>query len=279
MKPGPIAAAAFLSWLAYAQVAGPQFEVATIKPSPPPGPYGYSSIGCSGGPGTDDPERVRCVNMSLSSLVSVAYELRMNELVAPAWMENEKFDITAKVPAGTTKAQFHLMQQDLLAERFKLAVHRDQKEMPAYELVVLKGGPKFKEAVDRSNEPAPPEPAGKFKTNKEGFPEIPAGVSMLAMIAGGKTRMNGAAQTMDEFCRRLSPYARRTIVDATGLKGKYDYSVYWVADSLRAGSNEEPDGPDLLSALQSQLGLKLEPKKLVLPVLVVDHAEKSPTEN
>ena len=89
--------------------------------------------------------------------------------------------------------------------------------------------------------------------------------------------MTGVAQTMEEFARRLTPYAQRPLIDATGLAGKYDFDVHWVADSGRV--NDQPDGLDLFSALQSQLGLKLEAKRGMVPVLVVDHAERAPTEN
>src|SRR5882724_6411524 len=136
---------------AYAQGsdAKPTFEVATVKPSPPSDGRGMR-VGCTGGPGTPDPGLWKCQNLSLSNMVTNAYNLKYYEITAPAWMNEVRFDITAKIPEGTTKEQFLLMRQNLLDERFKLMFHREKKEVPGYELVVAKNGPKLKEAVEEA---------------------------------------------------------------------------------------------------------------------------------
>ena len=112
----------------WAQTNSPQFEVATIKMAPTPDGRGYS-VSSRGGPGTQDPGLFSCHNWSASSFVSNAFDLARYELSAPDWMESVRFDMSAKIPEGTTKEQFRLMMQNFLAERFKLAYHREKKEV------------------------------------------------------------------------------------------------------------------------------------------------------
>src|SRR5207247_8322826 len=127
-----------------------------------------------------DPGRWTAQNMSLSNLITRAYDLKRYQYSAPSWLDDERFDITAKVPEGATKEQFQTMIQNLLAERFKLTIHREKKEMAGYELVVAKNGPKLKESVDvpqpdgaGSATPGPPPGPPKLNLDKDGFPELP----------------------------------------------------------------------------------------------------------
>src|SRR5258706_15278617 len=126
------------------------FEVASIKPAAPP-EMGMMRVGSRGGPGTGDPTRFTASNFSLSNLITTAYDLRPYQLTAPSWVNSERFDVVAKVPEGATKEQFRAMLQNLLVERFKLVIHRETKELPVFELVVGKGGPKFKESADQTD--------------------------------------------------------------------------------------------------------------------------------
>src|SRR4051794_19780975 len=103
------------------------FEVVSIKPSPPP-EGGGMSVMSGGGPGSKDPSRWRCVNMTLSNIVQNAFDLRVNEMRAPAWMDDARFDITAKVPDGATREDLVQMQRNMLVERFGLKFHRESKE-------------------------------------------------------------------------------------------------------------------------------------------------------
>ena len=123
-----------------------EFEVASIKSSPPPAAGVGYTVGCRGGPGTNDPVLYVCGNISLSNLVTLAYGVRFYQLSAPDWTMTTRFDLRATVPAGTTKEQFATMMQNLLADRFKLVAHRETREIQRYELAVAKNGPKFKEA-------------------------------------------------------------------------------------------------------------------------------------
>ncbi len=141
----------------FAQTPAPEkiaFEVASIKPSPPPEPGKGRTFGWNGGPGTDDPGMFRCSNCNLPMMLTLAYDVKGFQLTYPKWMDSERFEISAKVPAGATKAQLALMMQDLLTERFKLTLHRETKEMKVFDLTVAKGGPKFPQHVDQPAEDA-----------------------------------------------------------------------------------------------------------------------------
>jgi uncharacterized protein (TIGR03435 family) len=119
-----------------------EFEAASIRPPTP------TPSQCKGGPGTSDPTRLTCENFSLSYLVMMAYNLRAFQLQAPDWMGSTRFNVQATVPPGATPQQFRAMLQDLLARRFKLAVHHDQKEMDGYDLVVSKPSVNLKRSDD-----------------------------------------------------------------------------------------------------------------------------------
>ena len=144
-----------------------EFEVASIKPSPPPDGQGRT-VGCIGGPGNGDPGLLTCRNMNLANLVSMAYKLSYYQLSAPDWMKDPfaMFDLNARVPEGATRNELNVMMQNLLADRFKLVVHRESREIQQYDLVVAKNGPKFKEAQPPGPslvQPATPrrDPAGR----------------------------------------------------------------------------------------------------------------------
>lgn len=292
------------------------FEVASIKPSAPP-EGGRMVMGARGGPGSADPIRFTASNFSLSSLISMAYDLKSYQLSAPSWLNGERFDIVAKVPPGATREQFRLMLQNLLAERFKLVIHRETKELPMFDLVVGKGGPKFKESADQTDSApagAPPPPPGggpmQMKMGKDGLPEMPAGRTMMMMM-GGRARMTAYKETMQWLATRLSTSAGRPVMDATGLTKKYDFTLDFAPEGggMGPGGMAPPAGgggggamvimaqvpgpggpsghtasdaesvPTLATALQEQLGLKLESKKGPVEMIVVDKIEKVPTEN
>ena len=289
----------------YAQPADAHraFEVASIKPSAPlTGNGGPRFMGMTGGPGSRDPGRFTCSNCSLSMLVTQAYDIQRYQLTGPSWLDTERFDITAKVPEGATKEQFRLMQQDLLAERFKLTLHHEKKEMPLYELVIGKNGPKLKESAEdpapqgAGPAPGPPPPPGPPKIDKDGYPVLHAGRGTMMVMMNGRARVQFSNQTMEQFVRMLSGQLRRPVTDATGLKSKYDFALFWTSENMgmagRGGLAPPPDGgaplvslpdsdsgPTLFGALQEQLGLKLEQKKGPVDILVIDHMEKVPTEN
>ena len=301
---------AFTACLAFGQ----QFEVASVKPSPPPA-LNRIRIQMGGGPGTPDPGRINYENVSLKMVLAKAYGVRNSQISGPAWLDSERFDIVARLPDGATKEQFAVMLQNLLIERFRLALHREKKDLPTYALVVAKNGPKFKAsaeepgAADSKNpaEPAQPPPAmmGKPVMGKDGFPEMPAGGrgGMMVMM-NGRAKLVASRMSMDDLADRLSSQLDRPVTDLTGLTGKYDFTLYYSPEGLASpmgglpikqpppgetagegrgalGANA-PDGeagPGLFTAVQEQLGLRLEPRKAPVDLLIIDHLEKVPTDN
>jgi uncharacterized protein (TIGR03435 family) len=215
--------------------------------------------------------------VSLSYLIMTAYDVKHYQLAHPPemlWL-GDQFDIMARVPAGTGKEQLRLMEQSLLAERFGLKLHHEQKEMPVYELTVAKNGPKIKESAPPSEEDNPDPGAHYLRgTDAEGYPMMSPGWAGMAVMRDRK--MLGAPRSsMDEFAATLSAQLGRPVLDATGLAGEYDIALRWILDSA---PTTDP-GPTLTTAVQSQLGLKLTPKKATIDVLVIDHLESTPTEN
>jgi len=269
----------------YAQSAARlEFEAASVKPSAPPGGFA-TYMYCRGGPGSADPGLFRCENFSLANLINYAYPLGPNSLSGPDWMNSAIFDVNAKVPAGTTVEQFRVMLQNLLADRFKLAVHHETRESAEYRLVVAKGGVKFKSAAPKEESSADasqdPPTSNPFHFDEAGYPTFAPGESGTKNTFNGHSRMYEPRMTMAWLAAILSGWLHGTVVDTTGLTGEYEISLYWVLDSVPGtGSADDAAGPTLVQALQKELGLRLEASsKGTKDVLVVDHAEKLPTAN
>jgi uncharacterized protein (TIGR03435 family) len=224
------------------------------------------------GPGAADPIRFSRRRATLASLLLAAYSLKPQQLIGPDWLTSERYDVEAKVPDGATGEQQLIMLQNLLVERFRMKVHRETKEMPVYEMVIAKGGPKLKEPG----------------TGAYALPVLrPGGPLQLGFKDGMTTIVLREQGTLEALAARLSGQAGRPIVDRTGLKGNYDFDMSWMpapesspAEGAASGAATASDpGGSLLAAFESQLGLKLVPKKGMVEVLVVDRAEKVPTDN
>jgi uncharacterized protein (TIGR03435 family) len=229
----------------------------------------------SGGPGTNDPGRLVLENFDIRSLILKAYDLPLYRLIVPDWTFDVRFDVNANMPAGTTKEQFLAMQQNLLATRLGLVVHREKKEMSVYELIVAKGGSKLKEAAPAGELDDAPSFAGGIKRDDEGFPILPPGHTMYA-IAMDHARLQGASETMEHFASTLSGQLSAPVTNATGLTGMYDFTVKWLPGNLRP---DDDPGLSLESALPQQLGLMLKKTRGLVDIMVVDHVNKVPTEN
>jgi len=263
----------------------PSFEVATVKPSSP------ERRMCSGGPGTSSPGIWRC-SAPVWFLITQAYGFEAYQFRPWSSCCRTEFEIAAKVPAGTTKDQFRQMLQNLLAKRLKLRFHYEQKEMPIFELTMGKKGLKMKEsAPDVVSTPEEfPWASSDYSVGKDGCPLFPAG-------RGGRTegrfcnRWTGFNLSIQEIVKTLSYNLGRKVVDATGLKGKYDIDMKWYREwdvhgltpDQRELVGEEPadlpHGPSLIHAVRDQLGLELTSTKGPGDIVVVDHVEKVPTEN
>jgi uncharacterized protein (TIGR03435 family) len=276
-------------------VCAQTFDVASIRPAAlPTAGSTLVRFGPKGGPGTDDPGLYTCSLCNFSTLLTEAYDLKRYQVIMPDWMVTTRFDINAKVPAGTTREQFRVVMQNLLTERFKLTSHRDKKEMDVYALVIMKGGHKLKDAAPPVVETPPSDPQAKPALDKDGFvissKPMPKGSLMLA---DGKARIRGMNETIQDLAERLSLTLPKPVVDATGLTGRYDYVLTFASGNVMIGRGSAPAGDPntplgagvsepvmpIESEVQTQLGLKLEPRRAPVEVLVVDHAEKIPTEN
>ena len=273
--------------------ARPEFEVASIKPSAESAGTGASPTSPARsrklqkatrkGPSPEDPERYTANRVTLLSLLMTAYQLAPYQISGPAWLDSSRFDVNAKIPEGATKAQFGPMLQNLLADRFKLVTHRETKQMTVYDLVVAKGGPRIRDHVELP--PGPPPAPAKLEMDAYGLPASPmfgAGKTSTVMTPD-RARLWAYAETMPQLAEMLSGQLAKPVTDSTELKAKYDFVLSWAPDSAPRPSGDAASDPaalpTLLAAVQEQLGLKLEPKKGPVAILVIDHIDKLPTEN
>jgi len=260
-----------------------EFEVASIKPAAPM-PMGQMRVMMNA-----DGGMLRYSNVSLKDCIRVAYRVKDFQVEGPDWIGNTRFDITAKFPEGATQDQLPEMLQALLADRFKLTLHRDTKEHAIYALVVGKGGPKLKPAEVTTPDAPPdgPPPA-------PGRGPMPRGAMMMMMDPSGM-HLKASSATLPNVAEAISRFTERPVVDETGIKGQYDFDLVFSPETMhgmhgmKGGPMPPPPGADhpetaaepaasIFDAVQ-QYGLKLEPRKAPLEILTVDHIEKTPTEN
>ena len=275
------------------------FEVASIKPAAPQAIV-RSQGSVDGGPGTPAPGRIRFTGVPLRVLIMRAYDVQSFQVSGPSWMDSQRFDVIAKVPDGATKEDAQIMLQNLLADRFKLKLHKGSKRASIYELVVAKGGIKIEKSTQTAVAPAegaggpPPAPPPR---GKDGFLRTPHGHLGIQATVNGRMRMRGDAVTMARLTDVLGMALGRPVVDKTGLTGAYDVTLDFSPEGMGPGPKgpapeegaeanpaEAPrdsndSGPTIFTALQEQLGLKLESRKGPVDLLVVESVEKVPTKN
>src|SRR5580692_9927503 len=177
--------------------AVPRFEVASIKPSPP-GDLDQMFVGSRGGPGTEDPGLYVCENCGVSFLLREAFDLKPFQFSAPDWMQSARFHVSAKIPVGTTRQQFRLMLQELLAERFKLTFHYDKRDIQTFELVVAKNGSKMKEHEEQPPAPDETPQAGPPSQDENGFPILPGRKPMMRGL-GAYATQRFVGESMSQF--------------------------------------------------------------------------------
>jgi|ERR1017187_293975 uncharacterized protein (TIGR03435 family) len=196
-----------------------EFEVASVKASAST----EATWTGRGGPGSNSPGRITFLNVNMRILVTTAWGLKDYQLTGPATMDTARYDVVAKMPAGTTVENFRLMLQHLLAERIGLMVHHEPKEMSVYEMVVAKGGLKIKEA-EKAPEDGTPPPTGH--TDKDGFMILPPGRKGAVMSrADGVTRCSARMQTVADVVSMMERFSGRSVIDKSSLTGKYDYKL------------------------------------------------------
>jgi uncharacterized protein (TIGR03435 family) len=252
-----------------------------------------------GGSGSKTPTRI-AGHINFSGLVILAYGVKSSQVAGPSWMDMEFYEIFATVPSGATKEQQKVMWQNLLRERFHMQTHRETRALPALGLVTGKNGPRFKES-DPAAEAADKEatlavtgrPRPAVTAGPDGFPQIPPDAKLpgsftLSLSNGDvlKVKMFCRHMTMAELADQMSSFAGRVVEDQTGLNGKYDFTLAFETERRQpvawAGEPAEipvERGADLFTAVQEQLGLKLEAKRSNIEMLVIDRVEKTPTEN
>ncbi len=269
--------ALFAALLCSATPCFSQFEVASIKPAVP-----GSRARMEGGPGTSDPGRIK-YNLSLRYLIMAAYHVGSFQLSGPSWMDDKTFEVVAKLPPGTTGPQLQEMLRRLLADRFHLALAREQKIMAGYALTVAKDGPKLKASGNPNSDtaddfdPLPSGPPNQLELDREGYPIVPPGEGQwLVALRSGRARTHQLNTSMHDLAVLLSNQLGKPVVDETGLKGRFEFTLSWT-EGVSAQATEF--GPDLATAVQQQLGLKLEASRRPVDVLVVERLEKEPTEN
>jgi uncharacterized protein (TIGR03435 family) len=245
------------------------FEVASVKTSKSPG----GRIIMTGGPGTTDPGRISYTNITLRRVLLTAYDVKNYQLVGPEWLDTARFDITATIPEGATKEQFQAMLRDFLSARFKMTTHRESKELPIYALLPAKNGLKIKS--QNGAEPAEEQAASMKKDEgKDGFPVLSLPTAGLVIeTRNGRARVTAKDVPLAKLADLLSGQAGCPVFDLTSLDGNYSFVLYFTPEG---GDSPEPF---LFAALQEQLGLKLEPRKGPVELLIIDHIERVPTEN
>ena len=265
---------AVLAALCVHSLIGQVFEVISIRQSPLPTSRRIR-VDFDGGPGTADPTRFSCRNCSQPLLVMHAYGVEYDQ-IAGLDSRTELYDIEAKVPAEATKDQFRVMLQKLLSTRFNMSLHRERKRKQAFELVVGKNGPRIKKTAEREEDyVAAASSAPENALDPEGFPILPSGKSGYASV-NGRARMRVLNATMEQLASKLSNQLDLPVIDATGLAGRYDFDLYWAG---RSADGADDPSPNLFSAVESQLGLRLRPRKAAVTMIVIDHADRVPTEN
>jgi uncharacterized protein (TIGR03435 family) len=271
--------------------ANATFEVASVKANK----SGDNRIGIGFQPGG----RFRATNVPLRELISAAYgtpqPLPAFQITGgPKWIESDRFDIVAKAPGdtqpgpnGPPTAMFAMLRT-LLADRFQLILHRESKEMAIYALVLARAdgklGPQLKPAATdcaammaaargRGAPPPPPAPGERMPCGMRMFPG----------------NLSGGSSSIAKLTNVLARFVNRTVVDQTGLAGNYDLDLQWTPDQMPQGRGDpppgapalpsiDPNGPSIFTAVQEQLGLKLESTKGPVSVVVIDHVEH-PTED
>lgn len=239
---------------AFGQTAPPAFEAASIKPSQAE-PGSGSGIATRTG-------RISAPNVTLKRCIRGAYDVQESQIVGgPKWVEEDRYDIEAKAAGPAGGHELMAMLQSLLAERFKLAFHRETRDVPGYALVAGRGGIKAKRS----------QPDAGSKSNSS------------------RTEIDAEACSMRQLALKLSEVIHLPVADSTGIEGAFDFQLKFTPDDMQAkppSGGDKPgavpvdpaNGPSIFAALQEQLGLKLEARKVPTEVLVIDRAEK-PSEN
>ncbi len=275
--------------------AKPQFDAASFKSSPA-GP-GVQSF--KGGPGTSDPGRISWSKAPLRQILIRAFGVESDQISGPDWIDSERYETLATMPAATSADDLKVMLQGLLAERLGLVVHHESRNLPVYLLTVAKGGSKLKASAGPTGEDTPATPGTHFSAGPDGCPVLPAGHGWDAHTdAQGMECDSYGGYTISELAHqvagliklgqgeRLSPH----VVDRTGLEGAFDFKLKFhlqlVGPAMAAklatdDSAGDPLGDNMSSLTKAleQLGLSIRKSTEPLDVVVIDKIERVPLVN
>jgi uncharacterized protein (TIGR03435 family) len=284
-------AAGFLSFapiLSQAQPARLEFEVASVRATPPSAEHGMT-LGLR-----MDGSQMRIDGLPLRDIIALAFRVKQYQVSGPEWMAAERFDISAKLPPGAKAAEVFVMLQALLSDRFALAFHREKKEMPAYAMIVGKPPLRLREIPQDPNAPPPADVlTTKVSGNQNG---IIGDLGNGATYTFGGGKFEGRKLTVAALASELERYSDRPIVDLTQLKGTFDltftvsveaYGALLRRAALNSGMVMPPqamrqfenDGTSALPEAAEQVGLKLESRRMPVDVLAIEQVRKTPTEN
>jgi uncharacterized protein (TIGR03435 family) len=231
-----------------------------------------------------------------------AYGIKHFQFVGPTWLDTERYDFVATVPKGATQGDIPLMLRRMLEQRFRLVAHHEFREMPIYRLVVGNSGSKLKSYQEHgigeapSQRDTPNSASAKLPVDRDGFPvPSPGKRQTMTVMTDGRPHMLAIQMSMGELAEWLTSQVDRSVIDATGLKGEFDFRLTWAigegtswrgltpppaAGEVPAANGPiDSDAPTIFDAIREQLGLKLLQGKGRVDVLVIDHIEKTPTEN
>jgi uncharacterized protein (TIGR03435 family) len=273
---GVLAAVVGAFGAAYAQPQGVAFDVVSVKPN-------VSDSGSSSS--NDNPGSYAAINMSLRRLIAFAYRMNpaidRDRIVGPSWIDGARFDVAARTPADTRRDQVPDMLRALLVERFKLAAHTEMREESVYALVRARSdgqlGPQLTQSSLDCSTP------GAFLSGSSGA-NTPSGTTgdkpqcgIISNVDANGGVLRGGGRSMADLARNLTGRVNRTVIDRTGLSGAYDFVLRWTPENFQnAAANAGPsrDGTLIFTALQEQLGLRLESQRGPVEFLIIDNVER-----
>jgi uncharacterized protein (TIGR03435 family) len=264
----------------------PRFEVASVRPSP----------------ATDTPtaalglritsSQVRIASLLMKDYLAIAFNVSPKQIVGPDWIDEARFDVNATIPAGVSRDEFPAMLQELLRERFQMKVHREQREFPVYALTIARNGRKLTPSTLPESDPAAAIEVGGSGSNAGVTIDLGGGSSFaLADLAITATHI-----TLSSFADMLTRFVDRTVIDATGVTGRYDitakltreeYDATLLRSAVNAGIRLPPQVTRMLDqgpgnpvgpALEAA-GLAFDSRRAPLDVIVIDSIQRTPTEN
>jgi uncharacterized protein (TIGR03435 family) len=228
------------------------------------------------------PDGFTATHMQVQSFICDAYGVKDYQVIGgPSWVSSDYYDLTAKMDDSATQTLGALsqeqkklvrqqMMQALLADRFELVVHHETKQLPVYALIVAKSGPKLQ--ASKTDE--------DYKNGPTGFDGKPMGKGNMRfqVDSAGATTMTGQGHSMDSLAAQLAGQLHAQVENRTGIKGDYNFTLRFSRNDAVDASTTDPSLPSIFTAVQEQLGLKLEATKGPIDVIVIDHVEL-PSEN